>query len=136
MRLSECRKTTKAGHVFEGHGEPGTDNRDRTGFSLAKEILIKQGYEIGTLSLLTQATVPDQTAILAIVGPRKPLTTDELNRIHDYVEKGGRLLLMVDPDTQADFTALLSQWGVDWAVACSLICRTGWPKETSPPCWS
>lgn len=97
---------------LEGHGEPGTDNRDRTGFSLAKEILIKQGYEIGTLSLLTQATVPDQTAILAIVGPRKPLTSDELNRIHDYVEKGGRLLLMVDPDTQADFTALLSQWGV------------------------
>jgi ABC-type uncharacterized transport system involved in gliding motility auxiliary subunit len=97
---------------LEGHGEPGTDNRDRTGFSLAREILIKQGYEIGTLSLLTQATVPDQTAILAIVGPRKPLTSDELNRIHDYVEKGGRLLLMVDPDTQADFTALLSQWGV------------------------
>ena len=97
---------------LEGHGEPGTENRDRTGFSLAKEILIKQGYEIGTLSLLTQATVPDQTAILAIVGPRKPLTSDELNRIHDYVEKGGRLLLMVDPDTQADFTALLSQWGV------------------------
>ena len=97
---------------LEGHGEPGTDNRDRTGLSLAKEILIKQGYEIGTLSLLTQATVPDQTAILAIVGPRKPLTSDELNRIHDYVEKGGHLLLMVDPDTQADFTALLSQWGV------------------------
>ena len=97
---------------LEGHGEPGTENRDRTGFSLAKEILIKQGYEIGTLSLLTQATVPDHTAILAIVGPRKPLTSDELNRIHDYVEKGGRLLLMVDPDTQAALEPLLSHWGL------------------------
>ena len=97
---------------LEGHGEPGTENRDRTGFSLAKETLVKQGYEIGTLSLLTQTAVPDNTAILAIVGPRKPLTNDELNRIHAYVEKGGHLLLMVDPDTQADFTALLSQWGV------------------------
>ena len=45
---------------LEGHGEPGTENRDRTGFSLAKEILVKQGYEIRTLSLLTQTAVPDQ----------------------------------------------------------------------------
>jgi ABC-type uncharacterized transport system involved in gliding motility auxiliary subunit len=98
---------------LEGHGEPGTENRERTGFSLAKETLVKQGYEVGTLSLLTQSAVPDNTAILAIVGPRKPLTNEEFNRIHTYVEKGGHLLLMVDPDTQADFAALLSRWGVE-----------------------
>ena len=97
---------------LEGHGEPGTDNRDRTGFSVAKEILNKQGYEVGTLSLLTQTAVPDNTAIVAIAGPRKPITTDELDRIRTYVEKGGHLLLMVDPDTQADLNPLLKQWGL------------------------
>jgi ABC-type uncharacterized transport system involved in gliding motility auxiliary subunit len=97
---------------LEGHGEPGTDNRDRTGFSLAKEILTKQGYEVGTLSLLTQTAVPDNTSILAVAGPRKPLTPEELDRIHAYVEKGGHLLLMVDPDTQAELSPLLKHWGV------------------------
>lgn len=97
---------------LEGHGEPGTDNRDRTGFSLAKEILIKQGYEVGTLSLLVQTAVPDNTSILAIAGPRKPLTSEELERIQTYVDKGGHLLLMVDPDTQADLNPLLKHWGV------------------------
>jgi ABC-type uncharacterized transport system involved in gliding motility auxiliary subunit len=97
---------------LEGHGEPGIDNRDRTGFSLAKEILNKQGYEVGTLSLLTQTAVPDDTSILVIAGPRKPMTSDELDRIHAYIGKGGHLLLMVDPDSQADVNPLLKRWGL------------------------
>ena len=97
---------------LEGHGEPSTDNRDRTGFSMAKEILTKQGYEVGTLSLLTQTAVPDNTSILAISGPRKPMTPEELDRIHAYIEKGGHLLLMVDPETQTELNPLLKHWGV------------------------
>jgi ABC-type uncharacterized transport system involved in gliding motility auxiliary subunit len=97
---------------LEGHGEPSTDNRDRTGFSMAKEILTKQGYEVSTLSLLTQTAVPNNTSILAIAGPRKPMTPEELDRIHAYVEKGGHLLLMVDPETQAELNPLLKHWGV------------------------
>ena len=93
------------------HGEPGTDSRDRTGFSLAKEILGKQGYEVGTLSLLTQTAVPDTASILAIAGPRKPMTTEELDRIQMYVEKGGHLLVMVDPESQAELNPLLRHWG-------------------------
>ena len=96
---------------LEGHGEPSTDNRDRTGFSIAKEILDKQGYEVGTLSLLTQTSVPDNTSILAIAGPRKPMTPEELDRIRAYVEQGGHLLVMVDPDSQAELNPLLKHWG-------------------------
>ena len=97
---------------LEGHGEPGTDNRDRTGFSTAKDILTKQGYEVGTLSLLTQTIVPEHTSILAIAGPRKPITTEELDRIQAYVDNGGHLLVMADPDTQADLNPLLKRWGL------------------------
>jgi ABC-type uncharacterized transport system involved in gliding motility auxiliary subunit len=67
---------------------------------------------VGTVSLLTQTTVPDNAAILAVVGPSKPITTEELNRVHAYVEKGGRLLMMLDPDTKADVSPLLARWGV------------------------
>jgi len=97
---------------LEGHGEASIENRERTGLSLAKEILTKQGYEVGAISLLTQPAVPDNTSILAVAGPRKPVTNDELDRIRAYVEKGGHLLLMVDPETQADFTPLLNRWGI------------------------
>jgi len=97
---------------LEGHGELGTDNRDRTGLSVVKEILTKQGYEVGSLSLLTQPAVPDNTSILAMAGPRKPITSDELDRIKAYVDKGGHLLVMIDPDSQADINPLLKHWGL------------------------
>lgn len=97
---------------LDGHGEISTENRERTGLSQAKEILTKQGYEVGTVSLLTQTAVPDNTAILAVAGPRKPITTEELDRIYAYVTKGGHLLLMVDPETEADVAPLLSRWGL------------------------
>jgi ABC-type uncharacterized transport system involved in gliding motility auxiliary subunit len=97
---------------LEGHGEPGIDNRDRIGFSMAKDILTKQGYEVGALSLLTQTAVPENISILAIAGPRKPMTSEELDRIQTYVDRGGHLLVMVDPDTQADLNPLLKRWGV------------------------
>lgn len=97
---------------LEGHGEISTENRERTGLSQSKEILTKQGYEVGTVSLLTQTAVPDNTAILAVAGPRKPITTEELDRIYAYVTKGGHLLLMVDPETEADVAPLLSRWGL------------------------
>ncbi|MDZ4856915.1 MAG: GldG family protein, partial [Nitrospirota bacterium] len=97
---------------LEGHGEPSLDDRERTGLSAAREILFKQGYDVGTLSLLKEPAVPDHTAILVVAGPRRPVTTEEQERIHTYVEQGGHLLLLIDPDTQADLNPLLKRWGL------------------------
>ena len=110
IRVSQDSK--KRVLFLEGHGEPSLDDRERTGLSAAREILIKQGYDVGTLSLLKEAAVPDYTAILVVAGPRRPVTTEEQERIHTYVEKGGHLLLLLDPDTQADLNPLLKQWGL------------------------
>jgi ABC-type uncharacterized transport system involved in gliding motility auxiliary subunit len=110
IRVSQDSK--KRVFFLEGHGEPSLDDRERTGLSAAREILLKQGYEVGTLSLLKEEAVPDQTAILVLAGPRRPVTTDELDRIYAYVEKGGHLLLLIDPDTQADLNPLLKRWGL------------------------
>ena len=110
IRVSQDSK--KRVLFLEGHGEPSLDDRERTGLFAAREILIKQGYDVGSLSLLKEAAVPDHTAILVVAGPRRPVITEEQERIHTYVEKGGHLLLLIDPDTQADLTPLLKQWGL------------------------
>ena len=110
IRVSQDSK--KRVLFLEGHGEPSLDDRERTGLFSAREILIKQGYDVGTVSLLKEEAVPDHTAILVVAGPRRPVITEEQERIHDYVEKGGHLLLLIDPDTQADLNPLLKQWGL------------------------
>ena len=110
IRVSQDSK--KRVLFLEGHGEPSLDDRERTGLSSAKEILIKQGYEVGTVSLLKETAVPDRTAILVVAGPRRRVIAEEQERIHTYVEKGGHLLLLIDPDTLADLNPLLKRWGL------------------------
>lgn len=111
--LIRVSKDSKKRVLFlEGHGEHSLDDRDRTGLSVAKDLLTKQGYEIGAVSLLKEAAVPEQTSILVVAGPQRPITGEEFARIQAYVDQGGHLLLLVDPDTQADVNPLLKHWGL------------------------
>jgi ABC-type uncharacterized transport system involved in gliding motility auxiliary subunit len=95
---------------LEGHGERATDNSTKDGFSTVKSALEKQGYDVGTLSLLQESAVPTATAVLVVPGPRRPVTAEEQDRIAHYVDGGGRLLLLLDPESQAGLDPLLARW--------------------------
>jgi ABC-type uncharacterized transport system involved in gliding motility auxiliary subunit len=111
--LIRISKDAKKRIVFvEGHSEHSLEDKERNGLSIAKEALTKQGYEVGTVSLLQEAAVPSNTSVLVLAGPRRTVTKDEQDRIKAYVDQGGHLLLMVDPDTQTGLEPLLSHWGL------------------------
>jgi ABC-type uncharacterized transport system involved in gliding motility auxiliary subunit len=106
-------KDDKKRIVFlEGHGERGTADQDKGGLSIMKAALEKQGYEVGTLTLLQESAVPANTAVLVLAGPRRAVTKEEQDRISRYVADGGRLLAMIDPGSQADLDGLLAPWGM------------------------
>ncbi|HXF91212.1 MAG TPA: DUF4350 domain-containing protein [Nitrospiraceae bacterium] len=112
--LIRVSKDTKKRLLFlEGHGERSLEDRERNGYALAKEALIKQGYDVGTVSLLQESAVPENAAVLIIAGPRRPVTKEEKERIERYVERGGRVMFLIDPDTQTDLDDLLAKWGVE-----------------------
>ena len=111
--LLRVSKESKKRILFlEGHGEHGLDDKERTGYSLAKDALTKQGYDVGTVSLLQTATVPENTAVLVLAGPRRPVTREEQDRIQTYVDAGGHLLVLIDPDSQANLDPMLKHWGL------------------------
>lgn len=107
------KETRKRILFLEGHGERGLNEQERGGLSLVKETLTKQGYEAGPLSLLKQSAVPPDTSVLVLAGPTRPVTREEKDRIARYVADGGRLLVLLDPDSRADVDDLLGQWGVE-----------------------
>ena len=112
--LIRVSKDTKKRVVFlEGHGERNTNNEESNGYSLVKEALTNQGYEVDTLLLLQETRVPNKTSVLVVAGPQSPVTKPEKERIADYVAEGGRLLIMLDPDTRANLDDLIARWGVE-----------------------
>jgi ABC-type uncharacterized transport system involved in gliding motility auxiliary subunit len=111
--LLRISKDAKKHIVFvEGHSERSLEDQERNGLSIAKEALTKQGYDVGTVSLLQETTVPSNTTVLVLAGPRRTVTKDEQDRIQTYVEKGGHLLVLVDPDTKTGLESLLTHWGL------------------------
>ncbi len=111
--LIRISKDSKKRIVFvEGHSELNLEDKERNGLSLAKEALIRQGYGVGTISLLKESAVPDNTAVLVLAGPRRSVTKEEQDRIRAYVEKGGHLLVLADPNTQTGLESLLAHWGL------------------------
>lgn len=111
--LIRISKDAKKRIVFlEGHSELNVEDKERNGLSMAKEALVRQGYDVGTVSLLKESAVPDNTAVLVVAGPRRAVTKEERDRMRTYVEKGGHLLVLADPDTQTGLEPLLAHWGL------------------------
>ena len=98
---------------LEGHGERRISDTEPGGLSTAKEALVKQGYDVGTIVLLQEQAVPKDTSVLVLPGPQRPVTREEKDRIAGYVGDGGHLLILLDPDSKADLGDLLRQWGVE-----------------------
>lgn len=97
---------------LEGHGERRITDQERGGLSLARKNLEAQGYRVARGALLQDPALLDDTAVLVIPGPRESVEQEELTRIAHFVTGGGRLLLLLDPQTSSGLEEWISQWGV------------------------
>ncbi len=104
-----------------GSGEHSLTDTDRTGYSALKDLLDKNNYKTDSINLIEKPEVPKDCTVLVVGGPRRNYVQPEVDAIKDYVENGGRALIMLDPplkfarqetdDNQALINVLTS-WGV------------------------
>lgn len=91
-------------YFVTGHGEASPQSAAR-GRSLAalQEALKRENMETAETSLLG-GSVPDDTDVLAILGPTAPFAENEIVVLDAYLEGGGRLLVCLDPLIDRDGT--------------------------------
>lgn len=97
---------------LEGHGERspfGQANHDLQ--TWAKELELK-GFKLKGMNLATQAVIPDNTAVLVIAGPQVNYLPGEVKLIEAYLQRGGNLLWLADPDGLHGLDAVAEQLGV------------------------
>lgn len=105
------RKGKKSICFLAGHQEHALDDTQRNGYSTAKRVLEEQGFSPKELLLLRDGAVPDDCAVLVVPGPTKPVLDKETAALRSYLDRGGRVLLMIDPMTQPGLDDLLADWG-------------------------
>ncbi len=112
--LKVARPEQKKIYFLTGHGERSISEAGQNGFSSVKDALEKENYQVAELNLAVTSTVPSDIAALVIAAPKTPLLDDEKKRFTDYLDNGGKVLLLEDPGSPSLFNDLLARYGISF----------------------
>ncbi|HEX9976488.1 MAG TPA: GldG family protein [Dehalococcoidales bacterium] len=99
-------------YFLTGHGEASISSNEPSGYSNAREGLLDNLFQVRTLDLLATPSIPEDLAALIIAGPQQPLASSELDIIKRYIEDGGWVLFLLNPNSPQNIRELLTPWGV------------------------
>ncbi|MFQ5481220.1 MAG: GldG family protein [Nitrospinaceae bacterium] len=100
-------------YFLKGHGEKSIDQPAPKNSYKARQALEQDGFQVDTLLLLQAGAAPEDADLLIINGPKKILPRLEQEAIEAYLNRGGRVLLMIDPQTEIGAASFLRRWGID-----------------------
>ncbi len=96
-----------------GHGERSPDDFDRhSGYSRIAARLRDDNLDVETLDLGEAKAIPNDCALLVVAGPVQEFAPFEIALVRDYLDRKGRLLLLLDARTKTGLEPLLQEWGV------------------------
>jgi hypothetical protein len=64
--------------------------------------------------------IPDDAAMVMIIGPQTPFLDGELNSVREYLDRGGSLLVALEPDSDFRFEELRDDLGIDYDEAMTV----------------
>jgi len=106
----------KVVYFLIGHGERiPSDITSEQSIGLAARGIISDNYRVDTLNLFKEGKVPDDAAVVIAAGPSRGFLTRGTNEealLKEYLEKGGNMLVLADPDIPRDWRRLLHPWGI------------------------
>ena len=100
-------------YFLAGHGESDSESPDkREGYSQARTALTAEGYEVKSLLLVRESSVPADASVVIVNGPRQEIFQGELRALADYLVRGGRILFLIDPYTVPGLVEFLKDYNV------------------------
>jgi ABC-type uncharacterized transport system involved in gliding motility auxiliary subunit len=126
--IASVSRAQKTVYFLTGHGEYSIDNEENTGLSKFTQLLAANNILSKPLMLGISQSIPDDSDVLIIAGPKNELTEEEENLIEGYLLKGGDALFLIEhtvvttPDKplnaaqmrqNPDLNSLLNKWGLN-----------------------
>jgi ABC-type uncharacterized transport system involved in gliding motility auxiliary subunit len=101
-----------------GHGEfnPLAPEMEKMSYSLIGSFVERQNAEIRQINLAQSGEVPMDADLVVVAGPRSRFSAGELEILRAYAEregeKPGRLMILLDPETETGLEDFLKPYGV------------------------
>ena len=111
---------TKKVYFLQGHGEKDFASSDRAGYSGIADALKRDNYQYDKLVLAQTNEIPKDATEIIIAGPKSDLLDSETMLLKEYLNKQGKLLVMLDPPENLkqpapmpNIVGLLKDWGLN-----------------------
>ena len=109
---------TKKVYFVQGHREKDTASADeRLGYNSLATAMTRDNFTVEKLQLAQQASVPADADVVVIAGPQVDYLPQEIAGLKAFLDKGGKLFVMLDPPDRADtppltnLLAFVQEWG-------------------------
>lgn len=98
-------------YFLQGHEEFAIDG-SALGYNQAAAALEADNFTVEPLRLNEVATIPSDADAVIVAGPKQSFFEPEVNALESYLDQGGSVLLLIDPQTDPELDPLLQDWGV------------------------
>ncbi len=107
--LKVTRETLKTVCFTDGHEEKTLADA----YSQAEAKLKGENYLTKTINLATSKQVPSECAMVVIAGPKTSFLAPEASMLGQYLDNGGKAMVLLDPDTDPQLDDVLKKWAIE-----------------------
>lgn len=112
LSLSHQRARTVC--FVTGHGERDPASADeRAGYTEVAKALERERFVVQSFSTLPADGVPAACTVVVLAGPSHDFLPGEADTLMHFLDRGGRVLMLVDPDAPASILKFLTELGIE-----------------------
>ena len=93
-----------------GEGDP--ERSDELGYSGLATALVTEGYALQSRVAGALREVPEGTDAVLAIAPRRRLLPGALDALRRYLDAGGHLVALLEPDSRSGLEELLAEFGI------------------------
>jgi ABC-type uncharacterized transport system involved in gliding motility auxiliary subunit len=113
---SVAQETKPVIYFLSGHGERSVSNfGELNGYSSLARAMGRDNIEVKTLLMAEHKGVPEDCSAIVIAGADRSLSRAEVDMLENYLDRSGRLLVLLEPVVKTGLEDLLTKWGVKLA---------------------
>jgi ABC-type uncharacterized transport system involved in gliding motility auxiliary subunit len=97
-----------------GHDERKINDQSSTGYLNFAQQLSNKGLQLATVNLTIAGEIPERTEVLVMADPRANYLDGELELVMNYVNQGGNLLWLSEPEPSVSPDVLAEELGIEF----------------------
>lgn len=107
--LKVTRETLKTVCFTDGHEEKTLADA----YSQVEAKLKGENYKTQTINLATSKQVPAECSVVVVAGPKTSFLPPEASMLGQYLDNGGKAMILLDPETDPQLDDVLKKWALE-----------------------